>query len=176
MVELFLKHVLGVGQQQLGLYGKTSGYYGTVEQQGRLTLHLHMLVWIRNSLTPQEIRNNILDPSSDFQTKMVQYLESVHQGEFMNGTEPEIEASIPEYGTSPGGSGPVPPTRVLPETVPRRCTKTKCANCAVCQQADTWWERFRVTVDQLLWLSNRHSCRRVMTDSTGKKKLGLMGR
>ncbi|KAH8084931.1 hypothetical protein BXZ70DRAFT_871308, partial [Cristinia sonorae] len=32
MVELFLKHVLGVGQQQLGLYGKTSGYYGTVEQ------------------------------------------------------------------------------------------------------------------------------------------------
>lgn len=71
----------------MGLYGKTSGYYATVEQQGRLTLHLHMLVWIKNSLTPQEIRESVLDPKSDFQTRIVQYLESVHQGEFLTGTE-----------------------------------------------------------------------------------------
>ncbi|KAI0038885.1 hypothetical protein FA95DRAFT_1476081, partial [Auriscalpium vulgare] len=32
MVELFIKHVLGVGSGHPGLYGKTSGYYGTVEQ------------------------------------------------------------------------------------------------------------------------------------------------
>ena len=35
-----------------GLYEKTAGYYGTVEQQGRLTLHMHMLIWIKHSLTP----------------------------------------------------------------------------------------------------------------------------
>ena len=29
-------------QVDAGLYGKTEGYYGTVEQQGRLTLHLHL--------------------------------------------------------------------------------------------------------------------------------------
>ena len=44
MVNLFLKHVLGVGLDRRGLYGDTAGYYGTVEQQGRLTLHLHMLL------------------------------------------------------------------------------------------------------------------------------------
>ncbi|KZT23612.1 hypothetical protein NEOLEDRAFT_1069064, partial [Neolentinus lepideus HHB14362 ss-1] len=32
MVQLFIKHVLGVDSDHDGLYGKTSGYYGTVEQ------------------------------------------------------------------------------------------------------------------------------------------------
>ena len=44
MVDMFIKHVFGVGLDRPGLYGDTSGYYGTVEQQGRLTLHLHMFV------------------------------------------------------------------------------------------------------------------------------------
>ena len=44
MVDMFIKHVLGVGLDRPGLYGETSGYYGTVEQQGHLTLHLHTLV------------------------------------------------------------------------------------------------------------------------------------
>jgi hypothetical protein len=50
MVRMFRKHVLGVGTEHMGLYGDTSGYYGIVEQQGRLTLHLHMVLWIRNAL------------------------------------------------------------------------------------------------------------------------------
>jgi hypothetical protein len=44
VVELFIKHVLGVGKKHTGLYGDTSAYYGTVEQQGRLTLQLHLLL------------------------------------------------------------------------------------------------------------------------------------
>ena len=62
IVQLFVKHVLGcVGENHPGLYGDTSGYYGTVEQQGRLTLHLHLLLWISGSLTPQEARDRIMD-------------------------------------------------------------------------------------------------------------------
>ena len=34
MVEMFIKHVLGVNQDHPGLYGKTAVYYATVEQQG----------------------------------------------------------------------------------------------------------------------------------------------
>jgi Helitron helicase-like domain at N-terminus len=34
MIELFIKHVLGVGTDHPGIYGETSAYYGTVEQQG----------------------------------------------------------------------------------------------------------------------------------------------
>ena len=71
---MFIKHVLGVEQDHTGIYGDTSAYYGTVEQQGRLTLHLHLLLWISGSLTPQEIRDKIMDVDSDFQKKMVKYL------------------------------------------------------------------------------------------------------
>ena len=80
VVDLFIKHVLGVGLNRAGIYGETAGYYGTVEQQGRLTLHLHMLLWIKNALTPQEIRDRIMNPTSDFQRAMVEYLESAHKG------------------------------------------------------------------------------------------------
>ena len=44
MIHMFIKNVLGVGTEHSGLYGNTSGYYGTVEQQGHLTLHLHMVL------------------------------------------------------------------------------------------------------------------------------------
>ena len=54
LIEAFIKHVVGVDTDHSGLYGNTS-YYGTVKQQGHLTLHLHMLLWIRGALTPQEI-------------------------------------------------------------------------------------------------------------------------
>ncbi|KAJ6451191.1 hypothetical protein C8R45DRAFT_1057162 [Mycena sanguinolenta] len=33
VTEAFIKHILGVGSDHLGLYGQTDAYYGTVEQQ-----------------------------------------------------------------------------------------------------------------------------------------------
>lgn len=80
-VLLFIKHVLGVDAGHDGLYGKTSAYYGTVEQQGRLTLHLHSLLWVKNALTPQEIRDKLMDNDSKFNTELIRYLESAHKGE-----------------------------------------------------------------------------------------------
>ena len=64
MCENFIKHVLGFGKKHAGLYGKTKAFYGTVEQQGRLTLHFHMLVWIKGALSPQDVQDKILDPDS----------------------------------------------------------------------------------------------------------------
>ena len=55
MVRMFIKHVLGIGVDHSGLYGNAASYYGIVEQQGRLTLHLHMVLWILNALSPQDI-------------------------------------------------------------------------------------------------------------------------
>ena len=51
-----------------------------------------MLLWILNSLSPQEIRDQIIDPNSDFQ----KYLESVHIGEFMTGTTDEVKEQVDE--------------------------------------------------------------------------------
>src|SRR6202453_2196297 len=90
IIQSFIKHVLGVGTNHPGIYGDTAAYYGTVEQQGRLTLHLHLLLWIRGAFTPQEIRDRIMDPNSDFQKEMVMYLEGVHQGEFITGTIDDV--------------------------------------------------------------------------------------
>jgi len=53
-----------------------------VECQGKLTLHLHMVLWIGNSLTPQEIWDRIMDEDSMFQKKMVEYLEDIHMVDF----------------------------------------------------------------------------------------------
>jgi hypothetical protein len=85
MITLFIEHVLGVGMDHPGLFGETSAYYGTVEQQGRMTLHLHLLLWIEGSLSPDETRKKILDQTSDFQHRIIEYLEAAHVGEFLTG-------------------------------------------------------------------------------------------
>ena len=43
-----------------------------------------MLLWIKNALSPQDIRDKFMDPESDFQKAMVKYLEAVHKGEFLD--------------------------------------------------------------------------------------------
>lgn len=65
MVKAFIKHILGVGTDHDGIFGPTAAYYGTVEQQGRLTLHLHILLWLKNSLSPQGIRDQIMSNDSE---------------------------------------------------------------------------------------------------------------
>ena len=37
-----------------------------------------------------------MDPNSDFQKKIVEYLESVHVGEFMTGTMDEVQEQVDE--------------------------------------------------------------------------------
>jgi hypothetical protein len=41
LCQLFIKNVKGIDSDHRGAYGETEAYYGTVEQQGRLALHLH---------------------------------------------------------------------------------------------------------------------------------------
>src|SRR5882762_10327178 len=94
MVEMFIKHVLGVGQNHPGVYGKTSAYYGTMEQQGHLILHLHLMLWISGAFIPQEIRDKIMDPTSDFQKEMVKYLESLCVGEFLTGPKLDVSEMV----------------------------------------------------------------------------------
>jgi len=164
IVELFISSVLGFGGNHIGLYGKTAGYYGTVEQQGRLTLHLHMLLWIANSLTPQEIHDKILDPLSDFQKQIVEYLESVCAGEFLTGTLEQVQDSI--SAKDDANPDRTLPNLVLPEPAPEQCIDGHVANkhCRKCEKSQTWWEKFKSTVDELLFRLNRHKCYSGCTD------------
>ena len=59
-ISAFISEVLGFNIQdpsKPSILGSVKGYYGCVEAQGRGTLHCHMLIWIDNSLDPQEIHS-----------------------------------------------------------------------------------------------------------------------
>lgn len=180
MISSFIEHVLCVKETRLkplrrghGLFGTTSAYYGTVEQQGRLTLHLHMLLWIKHSLTPQEIRDRIMDPESDFQKHIVRYLESSHVGEFLTGSHEEIQKRVNNDMIS---DDYVNPTESMPEPPPLKCkTNPKCRKCDRCQSIKEWRKKFRFTIDDILLRSNIHTCRG--GNSEFRKKLAkLRGR
>ncbi|KAJ3549575.1 hypothetical protein NM688_g5163 [Phlebia brevispora] len=92
LVKTFLCVVLRVSEERTGLFGKTSAYYGTVESQGRLTLHLHLLIWIENALTLQQIHDKLLANETEFREQLTAWLESCHQGEFSTGSMKDIYA------------------------------------------------------------------------------------
>jgi hypothetical protein len=154
MCQIFIKHVLGVDEEHDGFFGDTSAYYGTVEQQGRLTLHLHLLLWIRGCLSPQEIRNKIMDPDSDFQQKMVEYLEGVHVGEFLTGSMIDVKTFVEKEMAHDNYRDP---TETLPETPPPLCTVHEDRS-SVCCCLYEWWAKLKHTVDDLIFRSNIHRC------------------
>src|SRR5271168_4236042 len=155
MCKNFIKHVLGFRKKHAGLYGETKAFYGTVEQQGRLTLHLHMLIWIKGAPSPQEVRDKILDPESKFQKSMVEYLESVHQGEFFDGKLEDVTERVDGYQKNPEY---VPPTKTMPEAPPPLCAeRNDCSICDNCKALTSWWARFKNIVDDLVKRSNRHN-------------------
>ena len=155
MVEMFLKHVLKIGKVEPGLWGKTKGYYGTVEQQGRLTLHLHLLLWIEGAYSPQDIRERLLSDDSEFQKALVDYLEDSHSGDFLLGDEHTVKGNINEREASLGYQNP---TLTLPSKPPV-CNDKSCDG-PKCQVRGQWWTQFKSTVDDLLFRSNRHVCRK----------------
>ena len=172
VVQLFIKHVLGVNNQTSGLYGETTAYYGTVEQQGRLTLHLHMLIWIKNALSPQDICDRIMDGDSAFQQELIAYLEGVHKGEFITGSMQNIKECIPFVSEQDNGihsivtesSAPVSacnilykdPTLTLPIPAPKPCNLygINQHTCDQCKNNELWWEQFNSTVDDIVLQSN----------------------
>ncbi len=152
MVELFLKHVLGVESEEAGLFGKPSAYYGTVEQQGRLTLHIHLLVWIVNSLSPQEIRNRIMDTTSDFQINMIEYLESAHQAEYVDSDLDTVKPYVLDIEKTN-----TRPSELLPDPPPPFCD-CSLETCIPCKVYQDWKDSYKNTLNHILYRANRHTC------------------
>ena len=57
-----------------GIFGKVASYIGTVEAQGRGTLHLHMIVWLCGSLTSSKMKEALR--SSSFRSKITDYIKA----------------------------------------------------------------------------------------------------
>ena len=165
MVETFITDVLGVGSNHRGLYGDTKAFYGTVEQQGRLTLHLHMLLWIKGCLNPQEMREKLLKSDSEWNKKIIDWLESCHSGEFLTGTQEEVSDKISKNMKNANYTDP---TQTLPLHPPNLCEinhitsnstdEVKPTDCMLCSKWLSWWTCAINTIDDLLFKSNIHNC------------------
>ena len=191
MVRMFIKHVLGIGTDHSGLYGDTAGYYGVVEQQGRLTLHLHVVLWIKNVLSPQEIRDKLMNNDGEFQKNLIQYLEGCQKGEFLTGSMEYVKSKIPidienrSKGihtifnkTSPQtvDNSYQDPTLTLPEEPPNLCELNEHTSFDARQLLSHWWSKFYNTVDDILLRSNVHRCNSSDQEKNKFKAKGCLNR
>jgi len=172
LIETFISEVLGVNAKHRGLYGDTDAYYGTVEQQGRLTLHLHMLLWIRGGLSPQEMRERLMDPDSQFQKKVTDWLESCFSGDFMTGSKEEVLTAVDNNSKA---STYADPTQTMPVTPPPSCDSNHKDDCMPCNRLKVWWNQFKATVDDILSRSNIHNCNRNLNKDGTRRKGATAG-
>ncbi|KAG1779208.1 hypothetical protein EV702DRAFT_1195708 [Suillus placidus] len=61
-----------------GIFGTVEAYVGTIEAQGRGTLHLHMIIWLRNAPTSSEMKE--LLQSDVFRAKVASFIARNIQG------------------------------------------------------------------------------------------------
>jgi hypothetical protein len=58
-----------------GVLGPTKAYFGTVESQGRGSLHLHLLIWLDHDMKPADLKEKVQDVN--FREKLKAYLEDI---------------------------------------------------------------------------------------------------
>jgi hypothetical protein len=59
-----------------GIFGPVETYYGMVESQNRGTLHIHMLLWLKNAPSPDALFER-LEQDSSFQHRLFEYLDTI---------------------------------------------------------------------------------------------------
>ncbi|KAJ7459306.1 hypothetical protein FB451DRAFT_1046335 [Mycena latifolia] len=166
MVQAFISDVFGWESEDRGVFGHTNAFYAIVEQQGRLSLHAHAVIWITNSLSPQEIWDRIMKPSSKFRKRLIAYVEDCHRAEFFNGTRDavilkrKVEPPPPDadsYDKLEDGSLYRPPTQTFGTAPPKLCVSSACLpTCARFKASAEWRDRYKLEVDDLLVRSNIH--------------------
>lgn len=75
MISAFLNSILCPADGP-GLFGRCQGYYGTVEAQGKGTLHLHMLIWLEGHPNPQDMRDKF-ESHPGFKDAVFEWLDDI---------------------------------------------------------------------------------------------------
>ena len=65
-----------------GVLGPSKAYFGTVENQGRGSLHLHIRMWMDHDLTPSKLRE--LVQNEEFRNGLISYLEDIIKQDLSN--------------------------------------------------------------------------------------------
>jgi hypothetical protein len=61
-------------KSKMGVLGEVSAYFGTVESQGRGSLHIHMLLWLKGAPSSDEMHK--LLQHAEFQAQIVAYIKA----------------------------------------------------------------------------------------------------
>jgi hypothetical protein len=75
-------------QRQEGLFGEVQAYIGTVEAQGRGTLHLHVLIWLKDAPSPEVTKEALHHPS--FRQRLAAFVRQNIVADIDNKTAEEV--------------------------------------------------------------------------------------
>jgi hypothetical protein len=81
-----------------GIFGKVASYIGTVEAQGRGTLHLHIIIWLVGSLTTAKMQQAL--KSEVFRARIKDYIKTNIKADLNGATEGEVNRMPRETGLS----------------------------------------------------------------------------
>jgi hypothetical protein len=79
IIQTTLETLLGIRtskryvESDIGIFGFVNAYFGVVEAQGRGSLHVHMLIWLKNAPNADEMLE--LLTQSEFREKVARYIE-----------------------------------------------------------------------------------------------------
>lgn len=115
MISGFVDIILRARSGGRGLLGTCTSYYGSVEANGRGTLHCHMLIWLKGHPSPQILRDRMI-ASSDYKEKTFKWLESIIKCELLGTEDVVVETSgalprpkrVAETGDPHPGTIPAP--------------------------------------------------------------------
>lgn len=60
-------------KNEIEIFGNVENYCGVVEAQSRGSLHMHMMIWIEGSETPEDIATKRVE-CNEFKQKLLQYI------------------------------------------------------------------------------------------------------
>ena len=105
-------------------------------------------------MSPQQIRDRIMKPDSEFQNGILEYLDNCHIGQFQTGTLEEVREFV---SSKEEKSNYIDPTNILPVSPPNKCDNN-CNKCKLCILNKDWWDNFPKEVDEIMLKSNIHKC------------------
>ena len=101
MIKTILEQLFGITktgdghiQRREGILGTVKSYIGTVEAQGRGTLHLHLLLWLTNAPSSADMQHALTH--IDFRSKIQAYIKSVIRADIHTFNTASILAQVPK--------------------------------------------------------------------------------
>lgn len=101
----FKKKATGNPERKKGILGHVQAYVGTVETQGRGSLHLHMMLWLQDAPTAQQMQDSL--KTDAFRAKIKAYIASVIKADVQGLNTSQLNA-MPKT-TAPSYSRPLNP-------------------------------------------------------------------